>query len=431
MALPRILFVLPTAWDLRQLERLPAAVRNRYRIEMGEPSDADCSGEFDVVAYIAELARRGGIDGVASSSDYPGATTAAAVATRLGLPGPTPAAVIRCSHKYYARLAGREAVPDATPDFRLVDPSQPDGGPSAAGLAYPCFIKPVKGAFSVMTRRLDRQEDLLEFLARDAVREFAFEYLALFNQLVATLTDYEINGSWFLAEELLYGTQVTLEGYEFDGSVEILGVVDSIMHPGTGSFARFDYPSALRPEVQERMAEISRRVIAHLGLRNAMFNIEMIYTPASDDIKIVEINPRLCGQFADLYQLVDGVHGYEVALALATGERPPRRRGEGAFRAATSFPLRTFQPVRVSRVPDAARIAAVEAAHRGVTVWWECEAGQELSDFEHFEDGFSSRYGVVNLGGDDRFDLRRRLESVLAALDFRLDPIAPETAPGS
>ncbi len=37
----------------------------------------------------------------------------------------------------------------------------------------------------------------------------------------------------------------------------IMGVVDSIMFPGTLAFSRFDYPSALPEGVQARMAEIA------------------------------------------------------------------------------------------------------------------------------------------------------------------------------
>jgi hypothetical protein len=160
-----------------------------------------------------------------------------------------------------------------------------------------------------------------------------------------------------------------------------------------------------------------------LGLEGSLFNIEMIYEPVRDRIRIVEINPRLCGQFADLYAKVDGVNGYEVALALASGERPGVRRGEGRYRAATSFPLRVFEPVRVERAPDAGDLAAAEALYPETLIWSECETGQALADFEA-EDGHSSRYGVVNLGADDRRGLLERLDAVVARLGFELRPFA-------
>lgn len=417
----------PTVWDHRQLDRCREAWAGDYTILFDGPADHDCDWDFDVVRYLdvatAEFGKGKGngnrqIAGVTSSSDYPGATVAAALATRLGLSGSRPEAILRCSHKFYSRIVQRDAVPEATPPFWLIDPRFPDGGIAARGEAieFPCYIKPVKGAFSVMARALATGDELREFLARPAVQEFSREYVAMFNALVAALSDFEINGSHFLAEGFLRGQQVTVEGYVFEGEVHTLGVVDSILHPGIPSFARFDYPSVLPEVTQARMRDLAARVIARLGLQNTMFNIEMIHEPAGDTVHIIEINPRLCGQFADLYRKVDGTSGYEIALALATGRRPDVQRGQGRFPWATSFPLRVFEPCEVVAAPDAERIAEVEARHPGVLVWSECEVGQRLDDFERFEDGYSARYAIVNLGADSRgalLDLRAEVESEL------------------
>ncbi len=56
--------------------------------------------------------------------------------------------------------------------------------------------------------------------------------------------------------------QVTVEGFSCQGKVEIMGIVDSVMYPGSGSFARFDYPSIRPAEIQAEMAALARRVIA-------------------------------------------------------------------------------------------------------------------------------------------------------------------------
>ncbi len=242
--------------------------------------------------------------------------------------------------------------------------------------------------------------------------------MRIFNKLVAGITDLAINGSYFLAEELLKGVQTTVEGFALGGEVEIMGIVDSVLHPGSNSFAQFLYPSLLSAEVQARMADITRRVMSHLGLVNTLFNIEMIYDASSDEIHIIEINPRLCGQFADLYEKVDGTNGYEVALALATGERPRLKKREGRYNVAASVPLRVFEPVKVSRSPREEDISAAEALHAGTLVWTECEAGQEFCDFAWSEDGQSARYCIINLGADDQESLAARLDQVKARLGF-------------
>jgi len=245
--------------------------------------------------------------------------------------------------------------------------------------------------------------------------------MGVFNRLVAGLTDFEVNGSFLLAEEFLHGQQVTVEGWARGGEVGILGVVDSVLHPGVPSFARFDHPSGLRAETLEGMADVARRAVAHLGLTDSLFNIEMIYDPSRDRVRIVEINPRMCGQFADLYEKVDGVNGYAVALALAAGDPLPETRG-GRYRAATSFPLRVFSPVRVAAAPGPEDVAAAEALQPGTLVWSECQPGQTLADFAS-EDGHSSRYAVVNLGADSRRELLDRLAAVESRLGYVFAPV--------
>jgi ATP-grasp domain len=424
----RVLVVFPTAWDEKQLKVLPAPVTDRYQTELSSPADHDCAWNYDVLGFIEEQVRAhegpdGRIDGVLSSSDYPGATVAGAIAARLGLPGTEPERVIRCSHKYYSRIEQREAAPEATPWFELVDPRLARGGLASERLSFPCFIKPVKGAFSVMSETIDSIEELDAFLARPSVAEFLSGYVHIFNQLVSTFTRLEADGSFFLLEGLLKGKQVTLEGFATENDVQVLGIVDSVRQQRTKSFVRFDYPSSLSRRVQTRMEDIAVRVIRRLGLRHTLFNIEMTYDLRRDRIFIVEVNPRMCGQFADLYEKVDGTNGYEVALALAVGERPVPRKGAGRYRCASSFPLRIFQPSRVVKAPSPEAIAAAEDLYPGTLVWPECEVNDTLDDFETLEDGKSARFGVVNLGAPDRESIQHRFEEVRRTLDYRFQPV--------
>jgi biotin carboxylase len=416
-----VLVVFETQWDRKQLGACVDAWQERVQLAFAGPTDADCAWDFDVLGLI-ERAVSGGLgpfDAVLSSSDYPGATTAAAIATRRGLPGSRPERVITASHKYASRQAQRRAAPEAVPAFALVDPTRPE---AALPIAFPCFVKPVKGAFSVLARRVETPAELARFLRTPAVRAFTTEYVHIFNQLVRALTWLEHDGRWFIAEELLSGHPVTIEGFACEGEIGILGIVDSGLDPATRSFVRFDYPSRLPHPVQARMQDVARRVVRELGLDRTLWNIEMTWDPATDRVAIIEVNPRICGQFADLYQKVDGANGYEVALALALGERPRVRQGAGRHRAAASFPLRVFEPCRVAAAPDAAAIAAAEAAFPGALVWSECTAGDELADFDVDEDGASHRYAVVNLGGASREDLDARLAEIVGRLGWSMGP---------
>jgi hypothetical protein len=413
----RVLLLFETAWDRRQLAACAARWSGATTVAFSEPSDADCPANLDPVSFAARAAAGGfgRIDGVMSSSDYPGVTLAGAIAAELGLAGSRPERLITAAHKYYSRIAQRAAAPEAVPDFALVDLR---AGEIAPPLAFPCWLKPVKGSFSLLARRIDGPKAFREFVDSAAVRDFADGYMAIFNRMVAAYSDHPIDGRALIAEGVLRGDLVTIEGFVCDGSVEVLGIVDSTLH-ANGSFVRFDYPSALPAPVQDRMAAIARRVIAALGLDRTLWNIEMMYDAADDRVSIIEVNPRICGQFADLYQKVDGTNSYEIALALCTGARPRGTPRRGRYAAAASFPLRVFEPSRVQEAPGDADAAAAEALFAETLVWRECRAGDELSDFGG-EDGASQRYAVINLGGADRADLERRCAAVQQRLGFRM-----------
>jgi len=181
--------------------------------------------------------------------------------------------------------------------------------------------------------------------------------------------------------------------------------------------------SALPAALQQRMADIACRLARALGLRWTMWNVEMTWDPATDAVGIVEINPRMCGQFADLYEKVDGVHGHRVAIELALGRTPDRRRGRGAHAVAASWPLRVFAPCRVVRAPSAAEVAAAMGAFADVLCWNEVAPGDVLAEFARGEDGHSHRYAVVNAGAASRPALAALRTAVLTRLDYQFAPL--------
>ena len=156
-----------------------------------------------------------------------------------------------------------------------------------------------------------------------------------------------------IAEGLLKGEQVTVEGFVHNGKASIMGVVDSVMFPGTLAFARFDYPSSLPDRVQQRMAEIAATLMPGLGFDNGLFNIEMMYDPDADLVSIIEINPRMASQFADLYEKVDGTNSYAVLLDIAQGRAPRFKRRQGRYAFAASIVLRSFEDRLVTALPSA------------------------------------------------------------------------------
>src|SRR5262249_54752160 len=133
---------------------------------------------------------------------------------------------------------------------------------------------------------------------------------------------FDIDSHHMIAEEVLAGTQVTVEGIACGGKVAILGIVDAVLYPGPIAFPRFEYPAALTEPLQSRMAAIAAQALRALSFDHGVFNVEMFHDPATGRITILEVNPRVAYQFADLYEKVEGFNTYDAVLALATGEPP-------------------------------------------------------------------------------------------------------------
>src|SRR5258706_778882 len=150
----RVLVLFETPWDRRQLAACAPRWQGAYEIAYAEPSDATCSLQLDPVAFVADAVRGrcGRIGGVLSSGDYPGAALAGAIAGELGLAGAQPERLIAAAHKFYSRIAQHAVAPEAVPEFALVDLRA--AGEPPPPLAFPCWVKPVKGSFSVLAGRI-------------------------------------------------------------------------------------------------------------------------------------------------------------------------------------------------------------------------------------------------------------------------------------
>lgn len=398
-------------------------------IPFGPDAEAD-PGSFDAERFVDravdELSRLR-VSGVVSSSDYPGCLVAAVIAERMGLPGPPPEAVLRAAHKYVARELLAPAVPESTPGFHLIDPATVEG--TAETLQYPVFVKPVKSWFSQLARRIDSAEELVAYVHSAEVRDHLHHFVRPLNQLLADYPEFTVDAGHVLAEELLVGDQVTLEGYVFDGKVTVLGITDSEMYPGTTSFSRFVLPAAVADEQAELMAVVSERAVRALGLTYGLFNIEFIYNPTDGSCFIIEINPRMCGQFADMTEQVTGVNTYEVLFSLGLGRRPPMVRRPEARIVAASYPLRRFADGRVVAAPSATYLARLRRSSPATLLNVYYEAGDLLSSRPKHFDGASYRYACVNLVAPSR----EQLDLVMSELTPLLGIVIAETGaePGS
>jgi biotin carboxylase len=323
------------------------------------------------------------------------ALLASLVAERRGLPGPRPQALVACQFKLTARALQRAAVPFATPRFALLD-GRPPFGP-------PFFVKPVVGRLSQRARRIDDPAEL-------ALLEDGDPYMAGYARIaeLAGLHPGAVRG--FLAEELLEGDEVTVEGYVHGGKVTVIGVTDSVKYPGTNSFERFEYPSAHAGERLAELAGIVSRVVPAHGFDGGFFNAEL-FVPEDGPAKLIELNARVSSQFWQLVEAVDGRSTYEALFTLACGEDPRWEAGEPRG-VAVSHVRRTFADAIVRAVPDPDDDLEILV-----------RPGMRLSD-QGANDEQSYRLGIVSAWAPTREEAVARARGRAVGLRFDLEPVA-------
>jgi hypothetical protein len=393
------------------------------------PSNLGLIG-FDLERFaqgLARRARRRGWAGVVSHQDQYGALAAALVAEAAGLPGTSPESIIACQHKLHARRVLERVCPQANLPFVGLDCDY--GQPIPQGLRYPCFAKPVKAAFSVLARRVDSRAELQAHTRFGRREQWLIRRLVEpFDRIVRRRLPEAGSAHRLLLEEPRRLAQYNLDGFVHEGRMQVLGVVDAIMYPGTQAFQRWELPSRLPPPVIARAADIARRFLTAVGFRRGLFNMEFFYDAATDRVTVIEFNPRLASQFGDLYRRVLGLDPHAMALALAIGADPRcLPRAEPTAAVAASLVWRAFNANEVPPMPSRARRADLALALPDALLFTQPKTRSAIARDLKWLDSY--RYGLVHLGARDADDLRRQCEQAAALLGWPNAPYAP--GPGS
>lgn len=415
----RILVLFPKEWDRLEFER--PEYRDRYEFVYAGfdlfrfPQNAQLA-TFDVFRFVNRLLerfRRERLDGVFSNNEYFGALIAAVLAEKLGLPGNDPRVVITAQHKYYAREAFARIAPEAAARFAAFpyDVRRREDLP----FELPCFVKPVRATFSVLARRVERFEELRRHLAFWPFERWVIKRLVKpFNDLMRWYTDFPLDAHHLIAEEILPGVQVNMDGYVHQGEVRVLGIIDENMYPGTSAFRSFEYPSRLPAGVQARMGELARKLLAGLGYRHGFFNLEFSWDPESGRIAVIELNPRMASQLSYLYEWVDGLRPYEMLLALAAGEAPGAARDAARYRHAGSFALRKFDGKPLASHPTPAQLERVRRDYPDAQLMLYLKRGSSLAREMKWLGSY--RYAVVNMGAGSQQGLHERFRALARQL---------------
>lgn len=423
-----VLTVGVTDHDMQWLARIARPERFQF-VAVGDFVQADnpelCRPRQFIDAAVAEVRRSAQLaHGVVAFDDYPASPLAVAIAERLGLPGPSLAAVVACGNKAWSRALQAQAAPEAVPRFQVIDPHC-DWRPGDLQLAFPFWLKPVKSSMSYLGFRIGSFAEFEKAVERS--RAGLPAYAAAFQDFMDMARPplphgvRAVRADWLIAEELLAGRQCTLDGMMQGGELLPIGIVDSIRLRNRVSFTRFDYPSRLPARTQAALIDIARRVLRRLGFDDGLFNIEFFIGDRDGVPRIIEINPRFSPQFSDLFEKVDGTLTHQYAVEIATGQRPALTRRQGRHGVAASCVLRVDEDHVVTRAPGARAIARLQATIPDTHVYVTTAAGERLSD--SVQDSYTYRYALIHLGARDRRDLQRKLGKAKRLLPFRLTPV--------
>lgn len=371
------------------------------------------------------------VDAVVGYWDFPVSTALPILRQEMGLPGPTLEAVLKCEHKYWSRLEQARVVPEYIADFCAVDPFAADPLRDVT-LGFPFWLKPVKAVLSHLGFLIRDDQDFLHAIhrIRAGIRRFGepFNLILEFAELPEEVA--AVDGNHCIAESLISARrQCTLEGYVYQGRVQVYGAVDSQREGSAGSsFTSYEYPSTLPESVQQRMMAVTSRVMHQVGYDEAPFNIEFYWEEDTDRIWLLEINCRISKSHAPLFHMVDGCYHHQVMIDLGLGREPKMPHREGQFRFAAKFMLRRYEDALVVRVPTRREIEAIESEMSGVVIEIAVEEGTQLSRLP-YQDSYSYEVAVIFVGGEDRADVKRKYESVLARLPLEFsranEPMRP------
>ncbi|MFJ6752093.1 acetyl-CoA carboxylase biotin carboxylase subunit family protein [Streptomyces sp. NPDC091266] len=409
------------------LQRVPGAERCRFHglLTMDELQVGEVS-----VAGLLEKAQEvldnfdGSIDAIVGYWDFPVSTLIPLLSERYGTRSTNLESVVKCEHKYWSRLEQQKVITEH-PRFGRVDLDSEDPKPPE-GVRFPMWLKPALSYSSELAFGVKNEEEFRAAVAeiREGISRVGRPFEYILDQLELPPEMEGVGGQVCLAEEAISGIQVAVEGYVHNGEVTVYGTLDSINYPDSSSFLRHQYPSALPEPVVRRLRDVSERVMRQIGMDSATFSIEYFYDPQTDEINLLEINPRHSQSHAELFEYVDGVPNHHCMLSLALGEDPALPDGAGPYERAAKWYFRWFADGVVHSVPTQQEIDRIEQEIPGVQLHMVPEEGQRLSRMPE-QDSYSFELAQIFTGGDSEEDMREKYDRCVGALSHVLTATAP------
>ncbi|MER5474550.1 ATP-grasp domain-containing protein [Streptomyces sp. NPDC002685] len=324
--------------------RYPYAAQDGLRTVVVDTSD-----ESELRAAADALAAEAPIAGVLTSSEYY-VPAAAALAARLGLPGPSADAVRAVRDKARQRRI-LAAAGVGVPGFAVVERVEAAVS-AAAATRLPVVVKPVQGSGSLGVRLC---------AGLDEVAGHARTLLAETTNERGVATPGRI-----LVEEYLTGAEFSVEVFGAEAVVTVakhVGPLPAFVEVG------HDVPATLPADLERELRRTAVRAVTALGLGWGAAHVELrLDGPVA---KVIEVNPRLAGgMIPELVRRACGVDlvRAQVLAALGRPADPERGRyGRASIRFLTADRDGSLAPdlseatARARRVPGVVEAALYRA----------------------------------------------------------------------
>lgn len=384
------------------------------------------SDEYRVKELIEKCEKRldrfnNTIDGVIGYFDFPSTDIVPIICKKYNLPSASIGSVMAIENKLWARKEQQKVIKEHIPEFVGFNPNDIHS-PKQVNLVFPFWIKPIRSFKSYLAFKITDKKSFLqgmEVLKRDAGKiTEPFQRLMEYAQIPEDFQPF-LDCSC-IAESLENGNQCTVEGYVSDNEVICYGIVDSISEQDRSSLIAYEYPSRLPDHVQEKMINLSRRIMTHIGYNNATFNIEYFYNPEDGRISLLEINPRCSQSHAPLFEKVDGIANLAVMVDLAMGKKPEFKKGGGPFKVAAKYMVRSYEDGIITRIPDREDVRKLKDRFPNTEIKLHVDAGTRLSGLYN-QDSYTYELMDIYIGGNDCRDLTDKYEACLNMLGFSMD----------
>lgn len=394
---------------------------------------------YDIEAMLSKarmvLDQYDRVDGIVCHWDFPGAALHAILCEEYHVPGPTLESVVKCSHKYWSRLEQRRLVPEHTPDFCAVNPFD-DEALGKISVAFPFWLKPITAYSSMLGFHITNEQEFNE-----AIREIRkvigfwgdpFDEIMRHIELPAEL--HEITGNFLIAEKYIRGWELAPEGYVQSGKCHVHGMIDMVIGPNGKSFERYEYPSCAPEPVQKLVTSVSCQIMEQIGFDSGCFNIEFFWDDQTEDLWIVEINPRLSPSHSYLFEQVKGLSNHEVAVQVALGERPRFDQVSGRYKCAAKFLHRRYsrENMVATRLPTEAEIENFRKNVQPDTrIYLRLQEGEQLANLRD-QDPYSYVMADMLIAAQSREELEQKYREASNSLPFEFLPledslVRPET----